>query len=338
MKLLLELLELCKDSRQEVRDGAIQILWRSIELYGATLDEESWESCLSGVIFPLLNSLNEGMILTEQEDSPDNAEKTALGVPLPYKQWDDSKILAVTSASTVFFNELPSEISKLASFEQVCQDYVSYMQESFLHNRPAVATAAMKAIEKAASIEWPESKSSQGTYVASTIWKTWLKTGQAIADGQVGITQQSLECYAKVVAVLQERRYLAFSDNYVIELLSVLKSLITYPYSPDYRPDQDTMPAVQAIIIRVIDCIDLSSHAVVSAVLHDLAEYMTLAYTTVSEKVKSPTLSESPRLNQKVTYIALSKSCTGRILDIYSRFKDEPAIYDSAIESVLAVS
>lgn len=339
MDLLHSLLELCKDCRSEARDGAIQILWRSIELYGATLDEQSWEECLSGVIFPLFTSLNEGLAMTEQDTLPDSVEKTALGVPLPYKQWDDSKILAVTSAGTVFSNDLPSEIAKLASFERVCQTYIDYMKESFLHDRPAVATAAAKALEKVCHIHWEESKKAQSTFLASSMWDAWLGMGQAIkGKPSHGLTQQNLECFAKIMAVMQERGAVVFDDDRVIELLGVLKTILTYAYSPDYRPDQDVMPAVQTVVVNIIDRVDLSSSVIASAVLQDLAEYMALAYTTVSEVVRSPTLSEPPRLNQKVTYIALSKSCTGRIVDIYQRFKGESAIYESAVESILSVS
>lgn len=320
-----------------MRDGAIQILWRSIELYGTTLNQESWQSCLSRVIFPLLESLDEGLSSTEQEDLPINVEKTALGVPLPYKQWDDSKILAITSAGTVFFNELSDNIAKLPSFEQVCENYIGYMQRSFLHDRPAVATAAAKALEKMVSVSWQETNLGQARQVALLAWKAWLQVGHVMQDEKHGLTQQNLEFYTKILSALQEHHHLAFTDDRTVDLLVVLKSVMTYPYSPDYRPDQDVMPPVQAAVVGAIDRLELSSTTVVSAVLRDLAEYMTLAFTTLSETVKSPTLSAPPRQNQKVTYIALSKSCTGRILDIYQRFKDEPAVYETAIESVLAV-
>jgi len=337
MALLHSLLELCKDRRSEARDGAIQILWRSIELYGATLDERSWEECLSDIIFPLFTCLNHGLEAIEREGIPENVERTALGLPLPYKQWDDSKILAITSAGTVFANELPSEIAKLSSFEQVCQRYIAYMKESFTHDRPAVATAASKALEKVCQIKWDEDRRPQGNYLASSVWDAWLETGHDV-ETKHGLTQQNLECFAKIVAAIQDRRHVQFDDNRTVELLGVLKTILTYAYSPDYRPDQDVMPAVQTIVVSIIDHLDLSSSVIASAVLQDLAEYMSLAYTTISEVVRSPTLSESPRLNQKVTYIALSKACTGRILDVYQRFQEEPAIYSSAVESVLSVS
>lgn len=333
------MLGLCQDRRSEARDGAIQILWRSIELYGGTLDEASWETCLSDVIFPLFTSLNEGLGRVEEETLPETVERTALGVPLPYKQWDDSKILAVTSAGTVFSNEIANCIAKLSSFEGICEKHIAYMKATFMHDRPAVATAAAKALEKLCIIQWEEDGRTQAKYLATSLWDAWLGIGRDIKNQpKHGLTQQNLENFVKIMAHLQERPHMEFTDDRVLELLLVLKTVLTYPYSPDYRPDQDVMPAVQTVVVSIIDRIPLTSPTVVAAVLQDLAEYMSLAYTTASEVVRSPKLTDAPRLNQKVTYIALSKNCTERIVEIYLRFKTEPVIYQSAVESILAVS
>ncbi|KAF8198192.1 hypothetical protein K438DRAFT_1584199 [Mycena galopus ATCC 62051] len=57
MFLLLEVLSLCTDARPEVRDGAIQTLFRTMQLYGATLSQATWDQCIWKVTFPLLDSL-----------------------------------------------------------------------------------------------------------------------------------------------------------------------------------------------------------------------------------------------------------------------------------------
>ena len=45
MFLLLELLRLCTDARLEIRGGAIQTLFRTLQLYGSTLSFETSEEC-----------------------------------------------------------------------------------------------------------------------------------------------------------------------------------------------------------------------------------------------------------------------------------------------------
>jgi hypothetical protein len=56
--LLLEILRLCDDARPEVRLGVIQTLFRTLQLYGATLSLDTWDECIWKVTFPLLDILS----------------------------------------------------------------------------------------------------------------------------------------------------------------------------------------------------------------------------------------------------------------------------------------
>ena len=57
MFLLLEVSGLCVDERPEVRDGAIQTLFRTMQLYGATLSLQTWDEYIWKVVFLLIDSL-----------------------------------------------------------------------------------------------------------------------------------------------------------------------------------------------------------------------------------------------------------------------------------------
>jgi hypothetical protein len=46
MHLLLEILRLCVDALPEVRMGAIQTLFRTLQSYGATLSLDTWDECV----------------------------------------------------------------------------------------------------------------------------------------------------------------------------------------------------------------------------------------------------------------------------------------------------
>lgn len=339
MTLLYGLLRLCRDKRQEARDGAIQILWRSIELYAATLDEETWNKCLWDVIVPLLDCLDEDLRAVEQDPDAAAGEKTSLGVPLAYKQWDDSKLLALASVGSVFSSELPNTISALDSFERVCQQLVKYCKKSFVHDRASVATAAAKALEKIASAQWQKDKKDKAEYLASTIWTAWVDIGEDLRNtSQVGLTQQNLESYSRIMAKLQDNGYINFDHDLCCTLLAILKNVITYSRSPDYRPDQDVMPPLQATVMAIVDKISLLSSKIASDVLSDLAEYMTLAYTATASQSMSPVLSQPPKRNQAVTYIALSKYCDNKILEVYEHFHLDTDIYLTAVEKILAVN
>lgn len=333
MFLLTQLLDLCGDERQEARDGAIQILWRSIELYGASLDPSRWETCLGHIIFPLLNSLDKRLEAWEGVEASPEA-------PLPAKQWDDSKILAVNSAGAVFAEEMLESISHLRSFDEIVQTFIDYLRRAFLRDRPAVATAAMKAMTRVAQIQWPIDRQEQGRSVVDKLYTAWAELGEVIRMQEVfTLTQSNLESFCRVFVAVERAGLLALDDVRVQQLLAVLKAVITYPFSSDYRPDTDVMSPVQALAFDIFSGIDMSSAKVAAWILEDLAEYSTLAFTKLSDTVKSPSLSETHRKqNQKITYVALFKTSSAKIVEVFYRFKDEAVIYESALERVLAVS
>jgi len=79
MHLLLEILRLCDDARPEVRLGAIQTLFRTLQLYGATLSLDTWDECIWKVTFPLLDTLSPHVRRNEltPPSSPDTPASTA---------------------------------------------------------------------------------------------------------------------------------------------------------------------------------------------------------------------------------------------------------------------
>lgn len=149
MLLLLEMLGLCTDSRSEVRVGAIQTLFRTLQLYGATLSLEIWDECLWKVTFPLLESITATMKqLSPSMSSSESA--TALGMaPDTGQAWDESKTLALQSIGSIFNDFLISKIVNLESFERVWDTFVSHIQNSFMFDSAASCTAALRCLEKA---------------------------------------------------------------------------------------------------------------------------------------------------------------------------------------------
>jgi hypothetical protein len=109
MLLLLELLELCTDPRAEVRDGTIQTLLRTVQLYGAILNSEIWDQCIWTIMFPLLSALTSELRKLVDSD----ASQKEQGIT---QAWDESKILALASIGSLFSDFLVSKIMFLDSY------------------------------------------------------------------------------------------------------------------------------------------------------------------------------------------------------------------------------
>ena len=140
MFLLLEVLGLCTDPRAEVRVGAIQTLFRTMQLYGATLSSETWDECIWKITFPLLESLTQEI---RQLTSPNHDD------PAIDQTWDDSKILALNSIGSIFADFLVSNIMLLDSFTKAWDVFVGHIEETVLVDHRVISSPALRCLEKA---------------------------------------------------------------------------------------------------------------------------------------------------------------------------------------------
>lgn len=141
MFLLLEVLGLCTDSRAEVRDGAIQTLFRTMQLYGATLSLETWNQCIWKVTFPLLDALTAEIRHLSEEPQGHDTEHA----------WDESKTLALHSVGAIFTDFLVAKIMLLDSFTKAWDVFVGRIEETILLDDRNVSAPALRSLEKGIS-------------------------------------------------------------------------------------------------------------------------------------------------------------------------------------------
>lgn len=351
MFLLHQLLALCRDSRQEVRDGAIQTIFRSIELHGATLDASTWDACMKTVIFPLLDSVNEVAALVDSKPPPSTPAESAsdasanFGAVLPSKQWDDSKILAFNSSAGIVSDFLISKLVETPAFSETWSTFISHLKRSFLEDRDQVATAAMKCFGRVTSVSVDHTSEAASKLEPSWLaaYSAWEQIGNTILENAhsaagKSFSQANLEAFVRVVRPLQTLSRVPFSSEQCLKLLAIIKGVLTYTRSPEYRPDIDSLTPVQAVVLEVVDNIDLASEKVPSSVLSDLSEYMTLAFVAAFNVKAVDATGPAKRAPQRITYIGLAKAAMPKVSAIYQRYRDDIKIYQQgAAERVLAV-
>jgi len=157
MFLLQEVLGLCADTRSEVRVGAIQTLFRAMQLYGATLSLETWEECMWKVTFPLLDSITTEIrhyaaglspVTSPTVSSPTSHVPGPSTVP-PQQAWGESKTLALQSIGSIMHDFLILKIMRLDSFTKVWDVFVDHIQEAVLLDNRTISTPALRCLEKA---------------------------------------------------------------------------------------------------------------------------------------------------------------------------------------------
>ncbi|KAG5719178.1 MON2 like protein [Termitomyces sp. T112] len=343
MFLLLEVLGLCADPRQEVRDGAIQTLFRTMQLYGSTLSLDTWDQCIWKVTFPLLDSL------TSEIRRLANA---APGEVLAAQPWNESKILALNSIGSIFHDFLTPKIIQLDSFSKAWDVFVNHIQDSVLLDSRSTSAPALHCLEKAVKVSPNVNLPPIVSEVLLRVWQTIDVLGGTVmrhlgsqtptstieARFQPPFTQESLVALVDVIQSTRKASRSLDGREWTLDrltrLMEILKGILTYPNSPDFRPDVDVLPPVQAAVMETVEDIDLSVPGSPSLVLRDLSEYATLPFLAAFD-VPSPPKSQTPQ--KRITYIAISKKSLPMLVDLFMRFKLEPAIYiDGTLEAVLS--
>ncbi|EIN06524.1 hypothetical protein PUNSTDRAFT_90162 [Punctularia strigosozonata HHB-11173 SS5] len=358
MFLLLEILGLCTDARQEVRMGAIQTLFRTLQLYGATLSLETWEDCVWKITFPLLDAISDSM--RNYTGTPASTPTTAdLSLSVSDPTWGDSKILALQSIGNIFSDFLSTKIIHLCSFIKLWDVFVGHVQRTVLSESRKISPHALRCLEKvikSATVVEPTLDDA-----ISVVWtRTWeacseiggsISRKDAVSPSVVShggsppgepFTQESLVALVDVLSVTRAISRTSDKSEWPLDrlraLMAILKDVLTYTHSPDYRPDVDVLSPVQAVVMDMITTIDLYEPGVVSLVLRDLSEYVSLPFLAAFDAPETGTPSARPSSQRRrITYIGLSKKCMPMLADLYAQFKEQPDIYnDGTVEAIFS--
>jgi len=248
MHLLLEILRLCADARPEVRMGAIQTLFRTLQLYGATLSLDTWGECVWKVTFPLLDKLSphaHANPLTPPS-SPDAATSAADADrrALDSSSWDESTVVALQSIGAILNDFLASKIMHLPSFAAAWDTFVTHIRDAFLLDGRAVSAPALRCLEralKAAAAAVPSVGAEEGLKQSLVeIWeKTWAKCEEMGAvvvrrasaaaqqvDSPAPFTQESLVVFVDVMKCVRNIGWALDGSEWPLERISTLMTIL----------------------------------------------------------------------------------------------------------------
>src|SRR5947207_3071744 len=96
---------------------------------------------------------------------------------------------------------------------------------------------------------------------------------------QTQFTQDTLTAYIVTFGDLYNIIRPKFQLDEIRRLLKVIKGILTYSKSPSYRPDYDYLTPLQEAVLDIVSRIDLSISGAPAVVLHEFADYITLAFT-----------------------------------------------------------
>ncbi|KAI6131100.1 hypothetical protein EDD16DRAFT_1822615 [Pisolithus croceorrhizus] len=358
MFLLLEMLGLCTDARPEIRVGAIQTLFRAMQLYGATLSLDTWNDCMWKITFPLLDSIS-----VQTRCVPPDPAVLSMG-ETPEQAWDESKSLSLQWIGTIISEFLVSKIIRLQTFIDAWKVFVSHIKDTILLDRRPLSLPALQCLEKAVDslLAVGGDLQAQVTEAWEYVWQACNDIGTAIAQGgrlflslqrnastvHRPFTQDSLVAFTKVIRTTRRVSWQQTHTEWPLErltrLMEILKGVVTYSSSPDYRPDIDGLTPLQASVLETAESIELTAPGVPSLVIRDLSEYVTLPFLaafhpdqTDASVPGTPVTPVPASARKQVTYIGLSKKAMPSLVELYLRFRDHTEMYeDGTLEAVLS--
>ncbi|KAG9288486.1 hypothetical protein G9A89_015692 [Geosiphon pyriformis] len=316
MLLLLELSKICSDPRPEVRNGANQTLFRTIDMNGAVLGIHTWHACIWNVLFPLLDSVKNASLRAYkamQQHGIDaeklNLQQESRGFMVHHsrntadKQWDETKVLVLNGVSGIFKNFLAMLIT-LENFGQAWGLFLSHLQDTCLNASQEVANASIKALHTVIQFsrkeDYTEEMQKQFLPLWKATWLVWEKIGlgiltksskiyfidptplplhEEISNETLSIfTQDTLTGYIIAFLDLYEVIRSDLGIEEIKRLLRVVHGTLLYEKSPSYRPDQDNLTPLQEAVRDMMAKIDMNVVGAPAAVLGELADYLTLAF------------------------------------------------------------
>ncbi|CAG8495454.1 3413_t:CDS:10, partial [Scutellospora calospora] len=304
--MLSQLLKICSDARSEVRNLAIQTIFRSVAIYGTELEVRTLHVCIHKVLFPLFDSVKQ---VSEKRQNLGLASHKEFGEFMFYqsrntadKHYDETKILALTGISKLFKNFMPILID-FDGFKQLWELLLSQFEYFCLNSSLEVSLAAIKSFNTIMQHPFQDKfQCNEFNKLCEKIlpfwqiaWNFWEKIGLEIITNSdtknsmaVYFTQDALKIYLLVFGDIYRIIYSKFTINELKRFFKITYGILTYSNSPFYMPDCDCLTPLQESILEIIEQLDLNISGVPVAVLENLADYIILAFTKkqMNEKLK----------------------------------------------------
>ncbi|KAI9254748.1 hypothetical protein EDC94DRAFT_678828 [Helicostylum pulchrum] len=286
------------------------------------------------------------------------------------KQWDETKVLILTGVSSIFSDFL-SDLYRLKYFSRAFRLLLAHLEDSCLRSSQEVSLASIKSFKTIVTIsEDFKEPIMELSELWRRAWYTWEVIGYGISQSMNAddltekkqspllddepelqsltlslscssaapisqdFTQDTLTSFVGMFTDLYRLISDSFSLEDVSSLLSVLRNVMVYSTSPQYRPDVDHTSPLQEAVLEAVQTLDMNVTGVPPLVLADLAEYMTLAFLSPPEDGQNKNRGYIPPSQRKfstVTYIALNKKCSSLVANLFKLHANVLDLYTEGV-------
>ncbi|KAK9458978.1 uncharacterized protein V1516DRAFT_629707 [Lipomyces oligophaga] len=328
--LLLRLTIICADSRAEVRNGAIQILFRIFDSYGSMLGVNSWSACLWIVIYTVMEikPIDDGTSI----EFADKAH--ALAFESSQKQWSESIALILSGLSRLY-STFFEEFLKQPDFLNIWHTLLNYLHELIALKRPDILVSVFKGLtDILESIIESASGLSEGSLQET--WDLWCEQESLINEAENGttgtMTQDSTLAYVNMFKPLHSLMRMKLMDvDKCRKALTIMRSAALFPELPPYFSDHEFMTPLQTAILEVVKLISVEPEPEVNSLaLREFAEFSSFACKTAyaTSKTRPSTNGNKKSSAKGPSYIALSVKCLEYVSIVFAEAVSNNNIFE----------
>ncbi|KAJ5570154.1 uncharacterized protein N7459_009584 [Penicillium hispanicum] len=287
--LLLRIVDITRDSRTEIRNGAIHTLLRIFDAYGQQLSPKAWRLCLNRVLFLMAEDTEATLIQVKTNQG--NTKDTL-------KSWVESTVVMVRGISnliTSFFDTIVSD----EKFDKSWTRFLKYLQalvDLHLLEFSEATFASLSAI-----LLRVQSSSGLSKDALQCAWSLWANGHPADDETRLSLDIPNQDAALAYLQTFQQV-YRLYKDQltmaYIEQVLHHLRLLVWNSISPPYYSDVDRQSAVQSSVIDCIKTLCLEKEESQGAILLCLADLSASAISQWSLDNDS----------RKPTFLAFSKN------------------------------
>ncbi|KAJ5086643.1 hypothetical protein NUU61_007950 [Penicillium alfredii] len=262
--LLLRIVDISTDSRQEIRNSAVQTLLRIFDACGQQLSPKAWRLCLNRVLFRMVEEVKSTLV--QSKDQQINTK------PSDIKSWVDTTVLMIKGTSNLITNFFET-IVRDESFDQSWGRLLMYLQALVDLRLLELSEATFSSLSAIlVRVQTPAVLSKEAL---QCVWLLWENGHPADDDATLDFDRPNQDA---ALAFLQtfKQIYRLYKDQltteHIAKVLHHLRLLVWNSVSPPYSPDVDRPSAVQALVTDCIKTLCLEKEDSQPALLHCLAD------------------------------------------------------------------
>ncbi|EKD15974.1 uncharacterized protein L3040_003411 [Drepanopeziza brunnea f. sp. 'multigermtubi'] len=323
MLLLLRLTAVTTDDRLELRNSAIQTLFRIFDAYGDQLSPEAWSICLKSVMFKLLSSIEEQLQITHDvESEASNKDRTG---------WNETTVVVLSGITNLLADYL-EVVSSHASFGESWQALLNHLQTLLDLNILEINTAVFKSLREILSrgnlTESSTTNFSRPSLdLAWALWSTSLPVVKPDPSNKRFDNQNYLLAYSSALQEIYRLIQADIDDERVHRMLTLLRESIQQASAATYSADVEYLTPLQTQVLECLKMIRTDIDGVPAALIGQVADFVGLAF-----EPRDTSGSDT----QRPTYVALSKASMALLENLIIAHSNDEEIYGSgALSSAL---